>query len=255
VRDRRSRAVVDIVEVRFPMVNDYRREAGRPVRPVVRPEHQHVRPETPLDEDIAGVDLARARNLKTIGELVDAYNEDYARMEENYRAIFKLDYAILKELGVSKDAVRDGLKKRMAGLKTQYWQLLFEKLDAITSRLSTKTKKAVPRSADRPHGRVHLRQRVRDRDVGDQAREPLLRRAGGRPVQAARDVRGVTNYKSNVKVWAKRDGWRYHAEDHTHFALDYRIVIERYRPFSTTTSAATSIPATCTTAATNCSTT
>jgi predicted RNA methylase len=226
--DRRARAVVDIVEVTFPMANDYRRQ---PVDPFDQWFDQHISTfdtAPTLDEDHAGVDMARVRGLTTIGELVDAYNEDYARMEENYRAIFKLDYAILKELGVAKEAVRDGLKKRMAGLKTEYWQLLFEKLDAITSRLSTKTKKLF---LDRLTGQqsvaftynnafavvmwaIRHANRYYDQQVVDLFRQLAT-------------FDGVANYKSNVKTWEQRD-WRYNSEDHSHFALDYRIVIRRH---------------------------
>lgn len=227
--DRQSRAVVDIVQVRFPMSSDYRRE---PVDPFDQWFDQNISTfevEGAPAEDDAGVDLARVRGLTTIAELVDAYNEDYARMENNYRAIFKLDYAILKELGVSKDAVRNGLKKRMAGLKIAYWQLLFEKLEAVTSRLSTKTKKlfldrltgqqTVAFTYDNAfaivmwaikHANLYFNQQVVD----------LFHQLA--------TFEHVLNYKSNVKVWAKRDGWRYHSEDYSHFALDYRIVVERY---------------------------
>jgi hypothetical protein len=188
--------------------------------------------EKDIEEDHAGVNIARIRGLKTIAELVEAFNEDYARMENNYRAIFKLDYAILKELGVSKETVRDGIKKRMAGLKIEYWQILFEKLDAITSRLSTKTKKQF---FDRLAGRKAV---AFTYDNCFAITMWAIRHANLYYDEQAVDLfkqlatfEGVMNYKSNVKVWEKRDGWRYNSRDDdkpTHFALDYRIVISRY---------------------------
>lgn len=224
--ERQARAVIDIVEISYPMAHDYQR---RPVDPFDQWFDQNISTfdvEPGVDDESAGVDLARVRELKTIGELVDAFNDDYARMEDNYRKIFTLDYAILKELGVDKNGVRDGLKKRMAGLKTAYWQLLFEKLDTITSRLSTATKR---KFLDKLTGRTSIAftydnafavvmwaikhaNRYYDEQVIDLFRQLATHE-------------GVTNYTSNQRTWEKSE-WRYNVEDFSHFALDYRIVIE-----------------------------
>lgn len=227
--ERRSRAVVDIVEVVYPTRSDY---YGSPlVDPFDQWFDQNISTfdqERPVEDDTAGVDLARVRGLKTIAELVEAFDEDYARMEANYRAIFQLDYALLKELGVSKEAVREGIKKRMAGLKAQYWQLLFERLDVITTRLSTATKKqfldrltgrtAVAFTNDNAYAIVmwairHANQYF-DRQLVDLFKQLAT-------------FEGVHNYKSNQRTWEK-SGWRYNADDFSHFALDYRIVVSRH---------------------------
>lgn len=229
--ERRARAVVDIVEVSYPMELDYHR---RPVDPFDQWFAQNISTfdgEPALEEDSAGVDLARVRELTTIGELVEAFNEDYARMEANYRAIFTLDYAILKELGVDKNSVRDGLKKRMAGLKTAYWQLLFEKLDTITSRLSTGTKKkfldrmtgrtAVAFTYDNAFAIVMWAIKYANRYYDEQLVDLFKQLA---------TFDGVQNYKSNTRTWEKGH-WRYNGDPdpNSHYALDYRIVVERHR--------------------------
>ncbi|HYF47907.1 MAG TPA: DUF4942 domain-containing protein [Planctomycetota bacterium] len=234
--ERRARAVVDIVEVSFPMESDYHRQPVDPFDQWFDLNISTFDEEQPLREDSAGVDLARVRELKTIGELVESFNEDYARMEDNYRAIFKLDYAILKELGVDKNTVRDGLKKRMAGLKTQYWELLFEKLDTITGRLSTATKR---KFLDRLTGRTSVAftydnafavvmwaikhaNRYYDEQLVDLFKQLAT-------------FEGVLNYKSNQRTWQK-SGWRYNVEEFSHFALDYRIVIGGHAAIATTDS-------------------
>lgn len=174
--------------------------------------------------------------LKSITELVEAFNEDYARMEDNYRAIFKLDYALLKELGVSKDAVREGIKKRMAGLKTLYWGLLFDRLDVITSRLTTATKKrflerltgrtAVAFTCDNAHAIVMWAIRHANLYFEQQLIDLF---------KALATFEGVHNYKSNQRTWQK-SGWRYNAKEdsHSHYALDYRIVICRHSAINAT---------------------
>jgi predicted RNA methylase len=232
--ERPARAVIDIVEVRFPTKHEHwARGLDGMVDPFDQWFDQNISTfdqEAEVTDDEAGVNLACVRDLKSIPELVEAFNEDYARMEENYRAIFRLDYAILKELGVSKDAVRDGIKKRMAGLKAQYWQLLFEKLDVVTSRLSTATK---ARFLERLTGRTAVA------FTSDNAYAIVLwaiRHANRYYDQQLVDLfkelatfDGVQNYKSNQRTWAK-SGWRYNGEPdpNSHYALDYRIVVERH---------------------------
>lgn len=228
--ERRARAVIGIVEVTFPRESDYYH--AKPEDPFDIWFEQNISTfdeEKKIDEDDAGVDLAKVRGLTSIPEMVEAYNEEYARMEANYRAIFGLDYAILKELGVDKRAVRDGLKKRMAGLKTQYWRLLFERLDTITNRLSTATK---ARFLDRLIRRTAVAFTVSNayaiviwaiRHANRYFDEQLVAL-----FKALATFEGVENYKSNQRTWQK-DGWRYNADDHSHYALDYRIVVKRYK--------------------------
>jgi len=137
--DRRSRAVVDIVEVSFPK-DKWDHGVQDPFDIWFDQNVGTFDSAEEFKESETAEDLARQYACSSIMEMVAAYRQEYDLMENNYRAIFKLDYSILHELGVNKDHVREGLKKRMSGLKTKYWQILFDRLDAITSRLTTKSK-------------------------------------------------------------------------------------------------------------------
>lgn len=235
--ERRARAVVDIVEVTYPRKG---REHG----------YRGAEPEDPFDawfdrnidtfdreremdpDEQGATELARLRGLDSIGELVDAFNDEHARMEANYRAIFKLDYAILKELNVNKEGVRDGIKKKMAGLKAKYWGLLFDRLDVVTCRLATDTKKrflekltgrqAIAFTSGNAYAVVLWAVKHANKYYDEQL------------VKLFRDLstfEGVLNYKSNQRTW-QRDGWRYRSEGedpNTHYALDYRVVVRAYR--------------------------
>jgi len=230
--DRRARAVVDIVEVSYPKKADRYYHDAEPQDPFDQWFDQNINTfdvEQEVAEDEAGSDIAKKHKLDSIGDMVDAFNEEYSRMEENYRAIFKLDYAILKELQVSKDSVREGIKKRMAGLKTKYWQLLFERLDGITSRLSTETKKrfvqkltartSVAFTASNAYAVVLWAIKNANRYYDEQL------------VKLFRDLStfdGALKYKSNVKTWEKGD-WRFSMKDQSHHALHSRIVVSRFR--------------------------
>lgn len=228
--ERRARAVVDIVEISYPRGDDYYEKVKDPFdiwfdQNIDTFEHEEEDiPEYQQEER----DLAKVRHLTDIGDMVAGYNEEYARMEENYRAIFRLDYALLKELSVSKDTVREGIKKKMAGLKNKYWHLLFERLDTVTSRLSTKTKAGF---LEKLTGRAAIAFTTSNAyAVVLWAIKHANKYYDEQLVTLFRDLstfEGVMNYKSNQRAWEK-DGWRYAKEGHDHYALDYRIVVHKY---------------------------
>lgn len=230
--DRTARAVVDIVEVSFPRDS---RDWNKVKDPFDIWFDQHI--STFDAEEVSDYqstyereqqELARIRAHSTIAEMVAAYDEEYARMESNYRAIFRLDYALLRELSINKDTVREGIKMKMAGLKTKYWMLLFERLDGITSRLSTATKK---RFLEKLTGRACVAFTANNayaivlwsiKNANAYFNEQL--------VELFRELstfNGVLNYKSNLRTW-EQSKWRFRNEGPSHYALDYRIVVESY---------------------------
>ncbi len=226
--DRRSRAVVEIVEVTFRQ-DKYERQSEDPFDHWFDQNVSTFDQEKEVDEGKVNEDLAKRHDMDTITGMVDAFNEEYARMQDNYKAIFKLDFAILKELGVNKDGIRKGLKLRMTGLKTKYWKMLFDRLTALTSRLCTDTKKkflekltgnmAIAFTASNAYSIVIWAIKNANKYFDEQL------------IKLFRDLsdgEGIKNYKSNTKVWAK-GGWRYHNEQHSHYALDYRFVLNGYQ--------------------------
>lgn len=181
--------------------------------------------------------LERINKMGTIPEMVESYNTDYARMEANYKAIFTLDGELLRELGVSKEGLREGLKKRIQGLKNVYWEALFRKLEAITSRLTTKTKKGF---LERLTGQTSVGFTVSNcYQVVIWAIKAANQYFDVQVVDVFRTLstgENVMNYKSNLKTW-NADGWRYmrYGRDGLdgenvprNYALDYRIVVDGY---------------------------
>lgn len=237
--DRTARAVIDIVEVSYPAKREYggwrRDQIEDPFDKWFDHNVSTFDPEesNSAEEASEQKDLARIRELDSIHDLVEAYNEEYARMQENYQAIFRLDHALLKELGVKKDDVREGIKAKMAGLKSKYWTLLFERLDVVTDRLSTATK---AKFLEKLTGRAAIAFTVSNAyAIVIWAIKNANKYFNEQTVQLFRDLStfdGVANYKSNVRAWEKSD-WRYRHVDEaelrpSRYALDYRIVVERH---------------------------
>ena len=93
--------------------------------------------EEPAEEEAPGGDaLTRGENL--IERLVRLYDADMERLMENYRKIASLDPGLLEELGVSRQGLAEGVKEKVAGLKHEYWRRLFESLEKITDRLTSR---------------------------------------------------------------------------------------------------------------------
>lgn len=229
--ERQARAVIDIVEISYPYTDrGYRDQVKDPFDIWFDQNINTFDQAKEFKESETGQDLARKFSRSSINEMVEAYSEEYRILENNYRAVFKLDYMILHELGINKDHVRDGLKKKMAGLKTKYWQILFERLDAITSRLSTGSKKkllekltrntSVEFTATNAYSVVLWAIKNANQYFDDQLIELFM---------ALSTFENVLNYKSNVRAWIK-DGWRYGNRErkNTQYSLDYRIVVSQY---------------------------
>ncbi len=230
--ERRARAVINIVEITYEK-DKYDREPQDPFDVWFDQNVSTFDQEKEVSDDAINSELAKRHDFSTITGLVDAFNEEYALMQENYKKIFTLDFQILKELGVSKGAVREGLKKRMSGLKTKYWQLLFDRLTVITSRLCTDTKK---KFLDKLTGRAGIAFTASNayavviwaiKNANQYFDEQLIKLFQDLSVQES-----IKNYKSNQRVWQK-GGWRYNRDNerdpNSHYALDYRFVVTGYR--------------------------
>jgi len=223
--DRPARAIVDIVEVTYP--GDKWGDKVKDPFDIWFDANVATFDHAEFEESENGEDLARKFSNSNIPEMVAAYDDEYSRLQENYRAVFKLDYMILHELGINKEHVRDGLKLKMTGLKTKYWQILFDRLDAITSRLSTASKKKLLTRLTRNTSVAFTESNCYAvilwaiKNANEYFDSQLISL-----FMDLSQFESVLNYKSNVRAWVN-DGWRYGNSErkNTHYALDYRIVV------------------------------
>ena len=86
-------------------------------------------------------DIVTGKNL--IERLVGLYENELSILFKNYKNLQEIDASLLDELGVDKLIIRDGLQKKITGLKDKYWHELFNNLDKITDRLTTKYRKII----------------------------------------------------------------------------------------------------------------
>jgi len=168
-----------------------------------------------------------------VERLCELYQRDMDRMNESYKALCAIDPVLLKEVGVKSEEVKEGLKKKIGGLKNLYWKELFEHLEKIKRRL---THKSCDKIVDQMGLAVHVD------FTADNAYAVVLwvlKNANsyieGQVVDLFTELTEpecVKMYKSNQKTFGN-DDWRYLKNEHwsdrpkekpTHYMLDYRIV-------------------------------
>jgi hypothetical protein len=172
--------------------------------------------------------LVKGQNV--IERLEELYRADFDKLLETYRALEKLDASLFKELGVSLSQVKGGLKSKIAGLKNLYWKELFSNLDAITKRLTSKSREkllatltahtAIDFTADNAYAVVVWAIKNANHYFDEQLKEVYY---------SVTHKDCIKNYKSNKRVVT--DDWRYSRSELSHYTLDYRLVLHRYRCF------------------------
>lgn len=238
--DRKSRARVELVRMRIEYDSEYhsQRHDADPFRKWFKStfafandsnegESEYRKRERAAQDLHEEAQLVRGPSL--IPRLAEMYLRDMNRLWDNYKAIESLDASILKELGVNVDALSEGMKQKISGLKHMYWLELFSNLDVVTSRLTSKSRKTL---LDTLHQHAHV-----DFTEGNAYAIILwvIKNANQYfDSQLTATYRhfsspdNVRNYVSNQRIITDR--WRF-AENASHYKLDYRIVWNAYTTF------------------------
>ena len=159
-----------------------------------------------------------------IDNLIQRYDSEMQRIYNNYTALAGLDYSLFSELNISIPTLRATLKTRLDNTKAWYWDKLFNNLDPITRRLTQNSRKSllekikangsVDFNADNITAMINWVFKNAEKYYNSQIVD-LFKNLS--------TPEGIRNYKSNHKVFAK-DHWRWHQEEKSHYALDYRII-------------------------------
>jgi len=162
-----------------------------------------------------------------INELVTLYDSDFKLLIDNYKSIEKLDQSIFKELKIDLNSIKESLKLRISGLKNLYWKELFDNLDKITEKLTTKSRENllgtlientnIDFSENNIYCIVIWSIKNANEYYDKQLKDFYLTLA---------DKQNIINYKSNKRII--EDDWRYVKSDNSHYSLDYRIIINKY---------------------------
>ncbi len=228
--DRQARAKVDLVEIILREKGGY---GSNPVDPFDSwfDSEFKIKADNKSDYDSACEKTKKLKNEIEVAEnlvetLVNLYEKELQNLLLNYRKLSELDADLLKELGITLDTTKKGLKKKISGLKNLYWRELFWKLDKITSRLATKQKEKLlekmlsQTAVDFNESNIYAVVIWAIKNANQYYDQQLIELH-----HSMTQEKNVINYKSNKKTWEK-DGWRYANKDFTHYTLDYRIILD-----------------------------
>jgi hypothetical protein len=165
-----------------------------------------------------------------INNLVDRYNAELENLISNYRKVGELDSDILKELNVNVKGLCEALKLKIENLKNLYWKSLFNNLDDITKRLTSKSRESLMNtlfnhtSIDFSVSNIYAIIIWSIKNVNEYLDKQLLE-----IYMELSDRDNVRLYKSNHRII--EDGWRYNKKEMSHYSLDYRIIKNGYSCF------------------------
>ncbi len=166
-----------------------------------------------------------------VSSLVELYNRDLTKLTTNYLKVSELDADILKELNVDVKNLLNAFKEKIEGLKNLYWQEIFNNLDSITTRLTSRTRESLlstlmsNTNIDFTTGNI--------RSVVIWVIKNSSKYFNSQMLEVYDDFttdEGINLYKSNANFM--NDTWRYCRSEKDNlgkYALDYRIVLHGYR--------------------------
>lgn len=191
----------------------------------LEPDVRKTNTEDDLNKLCEGGDIVRS--------LVAAYDAELAGMYQAYRDIVKMNVQLLKELGVTKASILEGLRTKIVGLKDKYWGVLFGHFDQISKKLATKQRKDFLESLtgkaviDFTEANIYAMLIWIGKCASEHFDDQLVEVFKSLAQKAT-----VERYKSNEKVFGE-GRWRYLNEDETHYRLCYRMVLETHGGINT----------------------
>jgi hypothetical protein len=75
-----------------------------------------------------------------IDQLVDDYSAEMNSLIEGFKAVARLPARVISSINLNKNSILEIIKTNIETLKKRYWRLAFEKLDAVTERLTCETR-------------------------------------------------------------------------------------------------------------------
>ncbi len=159
--------------------------------------------------------------------LVDLYTNELNTLFKNFKAICSMDTEVLTTIGVSKESIKEAIKQKTVNLKILYWETVFNELEGITERLTSKTRDSMLdkfkelKTVDFTEANIYSLIIWIIKNANKYYNDQLI--TFYKELSSSENVRP---YKSNIRTFEK-DGWRF-ADKHTHYTLDYRIICRNH---------------------------
>jgi len=237
--DRQARAKIDILKITkkenlqhdpfkdwFEEFFEVKVEKKKKSWEVYRQEQEEKEQREKKKEELFDNELALGKSIDQV--LVNLYNQDINKLITSHQSLSTIDAELLKELNVDLYSVMEALKLKIKNLKTAYWKDLFNKLEKITDRLTYRTRELlisqfqentnVDFTIDNIYAVVLWVIKNANQYFENQIVDVFFQLTKSE---------NIKNYKSNQKTWSQ-ENWRYKDQKHTHYTLDYRLIMSCY---------------------------
>lgn len=220
--DREARAVVDLIQIKTPNSHCDRFESFV--------ANQFPKPKEPSQEEVefqeTKANLSKGEDY--LERLVSCYNTEREKLQNTYLACLQLDCEILAGLEIDPKKLATLIREKLQTLRDAYWRMIFDKLDVINDRFTTKNKREfittllsnthVEFIEDNVRMIVHWMIGQANRNIDKQLVQVW---------ESMIELCNVTLYKSNKRTFGT-DSWRFRNQldenAASHFKLDLRIV-------------------------------
>lgn len=187
--------------------------------------------EDPGDPDSSLRDKALLSGRNIVEALETLYHDELARLYGSYKSITALDAQTLKDIGVEREAVRGALREKIKGLKNKYWQEVFDNLDKVTTRLTSKSRESMLKTlmsatnVDFDASNVYTVLVWVVKNANKYFDRQLVE-----VFEALACKKSAIPYKSNIHwqdgSWRSMTGWDIHNGKGGSYALDYRFILD-----------------------------
>lgn len=175
------------------------------------------------------INKALTKGKGVVQVLVELYNNEMEHLQKMFLSVCDLDPAILSELNINKEGLKESLKLKIEGLKNKYWRELFTNYKKISSRLTHKSRKKLfdkltsEISIDFNLSNVYAVTIWVIKNANDYYNSQLIDTLEKLITKA-----NVKLYKSNKRVYTDKE-WRYtwKPEDLQKYSLELRLVLNR----------------------------
>ena len=165
-------------------------------------------------------------NPKSKGQIIiDMYNRDLEKLYNNLKAIMVLDDDIMSTFNISVDNIKTALMEKMEGLKTTYWNLVWDEVDLVTERLTTDTRRLLKDKYEKLYcmdlsiENIWVVIMYVLKHANDYYDTQLINF-----YTKLSDEKNVKPYKSNQRLF-ESSGWYWNYKEHNDYYLDYRMIM------------------------------
>ncbi|MEZ9708602.1 DUF4942 domain-containing protein [Vibrio breoganii] len=142
--DRPARAIVEVLHINLRYINACNSVAVDPFELWFNTNFKvahsdESQPHNATEETKANTALIKDEGL--IKTLVQLHDAKIAKLLKNYKMLSQVDGNLLAEITPDfKKMMLESMQLKLAGIKTEYWKVLFDNLDVLTDRLTKTTR-------------------------------------------------------------------------------------------------------------------